>query len=66
MTNLERLKLYLNKKQYFTDTDYSQFLEECGLDAYEDYSHDYDKKEMLETVYTVLNLWLMTLTISAK
>lgn len=54
MTNLERLKLYLNKKQYFTDTDYSQFLEECGLDAYEGYSHDNDKKEMLETVYSVL------------
>lgn len=54
MTNLERLELYLNNKQYFADEEYTQFLEECGLDAYEDYSHDNDKKEMLETVYTVL------------
>lgn len=54
MKNLERLKLYLNKKQYFTDAEYSQFLEENGLDATEDYEHANDKKEMLETVITVL------------
>ncbi|MBR4589121.1 MAG: hypothetical protein IKO36_00540 [Bacteroidaceae bacterium] len=54
MTNLERLKLYLNKKQYFTDNEYSQFLEECNLDSIEDYDYLNDKKQMLETVYTVL------------
>ena len=54
MTNLNRLKLYLNKKQYFTDEEYTQFLEECGLDAIEEYDHGNDKKEMLESVYTVL------------
>lgn len=54
MTNLERLKLYLNNKQYFTDKEYTQFLEECGLDAIEDFDYVNEKKEMLETVYTVL------------
>ena len=39
MTNLERLKLYLNNKQYFTDKEYTQFLDECGLDAIEDYDY---------------------------
>ena len=54
MTNLARLKLHLNNKPYFTDKEYTQFLEECGLDAIEDYEHDNDHKEMLETVIVVL------------
>ena len=54
MNNLNRLKLYLNHKQYFSDEEYTQFLEECGLDAIEEYDHGNDKKEMLESVYTIL------------
>lgn len=54
MNNLERLKLYLNKKQYFTDEEYTQFLLENDLDAVDTYEHANDKRSMLETVYTVL------------
>ena len=38
MTNLERLKLELAHKDYFTDTEFRVFLEENGLDA--DYTYN--------------------------
>lgn len=34
MTNLERLKLELVHKDYFTDTEFRVFLEENGLDVH--------------------------------
>ena len=54
MQNIDRLQLYLNKKPYFAQPDYEQFLEENGLDPYTDYNVANDKKEMLQTVYDVL------------
>ena len=54
MQNLDRLQLYLNKKPYFEQADYEQFLEENGLDPYENYEVSNDKKEMLQTVYDIL------------
>ena len=54
MQNIERLKLFLNKKPYFEYYEYEQFLDENGLDPYADYEASNDKKEMLQTVYDVL------------
>ena len=50
MTNLERLKLELAHKDYFTDTEFRVFLEENGLDA------DYTKNQ-LELLQTVLAIF---------
>jgi len=33
MTNLERLKLELANKQYFTDDEYAVFLDNTGFEA---------------------------------
>ena len=55
MKNIERLKLELNNKQYFSDDVYDAILEENGLDAYEDYDKT-ERKELLETVYTILQM----------
>ena len=54
MQNLIRLQMYLNKKPYFDCIELSQFLEENGLDPYEDYDAANNKKEMLQTVYDIL------------
>lgn len=54
MQNIERLQLYLNRKPYFGTWDYEQFLQENELDPFEDYDVANDKKEMLQTVYDVL------------
>lgn len=54
MVNIERLQLYLNRKPYFDYGDYEQFLQENGLDPHEEYKVENDKREMLQTVYDVL------------
>ena len=54
MTNLNRLKLYLNNKPYFNDDTYTALLDENGLDAIDDYNKANDEIPMLETVYDVL------------
>ena len=54
MQNIERLQLYLNRKPYFDYGDYEQFLQENGLDPYTEYKVENDKREMLQTVYDVL------------
>jgi DNA-binding Lrp family transcriptional regulator len=54
MTNLERLKLELSNKEYYTDTEYSVFLEENNLVATETYSKSTNKINLLETVINVL------------
>ena len=55
MQNIERLRLYLNKKSYYEQDDYEQFLEENGLDPFTEYDVANDKKAMLQTVYDVLD-----------
>lgn len=54
MTNIERLKLELANKQYFTDEEYTVFLEENGLEASETYSKEKNQLDLLETVLAIL------------
>lgn len=54
MTNLERLKIELNNKHYFSDEVYSQFLDENGLDQFDIYEKANDQINLLETVYSIL------------
>lgn len=59
MTNYERLQFELNQKDYFDDETisvYSQVLEENGLDFSGIYSKENDQINMLEAVYTVLQM----------
>ena len=52
MTNIERLKLELANKSYFTDDEYSIFLEENGLTPSESYTGT-DKLGILQTVLSI-------------
>jgi len=52
MTNIERLKLELANKSYFTDDEYSIFLEENGLTPSETYNSA-EKLRLLETVLAI-------------
>ena len=54
MTNLERLKLELSNKEYYTDTEYNIFLEENGLTPTSEYNKTTDNIKLLETVVGVL------------
>ena len=58
MINLNRLKIELNEKEYFSNTNdvYSAILEENGLDPYDDYAKENDEINMLESVYSVLRM----------
>ena len=58
MTNLERLQFELSEKDYFSDTIrvYEQVLEENNLDPYEEYAKVNDQINMLESVYTILQM----------
>ena len=61
MTNLERLNTYLNNKNYFTDeahsqTVYQEILEENHLDPFETYEKANDQINMLESVYSILQM----------
>lgn len=53
-TNLERLKLALNNKEYYTDDEYKLFLEENGLYPEDIYVKDIMEIELLQTVVVVL------------
>ena len=53
MTNLERLKLELAHKDYFTDTEFRVFLEENGLDADYTYNKAENQLELLQTVLAI-------------
>ena len=55
MKNIERLKVELNNKQYFSDDIYESILEENGLDAYDDYVKE-NRIDLLETVYTIIQM----------
>lgn len=54
MTNLERLKLELSNKEYYTDVEYSVFLEENNLLPTDTYSKTTNQINLLETVINVL------------
>lgn len=54
MTNLERLKLELSNKQYYTDTEYTVFLQENNLEPTTTYQKFNNQINLLETVINVL------------
>lgn len=54
MTNLERLKLELANKSYFTDEEYTVFLYENGLVAAETYIKDTEESYLIKTVIAIL------------
>ncbi|WP_026893780.1 hypothetical protein [Clostridiisalibacter paucivorans] len=54
MTNLERLKLELNHKEYFTDNEYKIFLSENGLNGDDTYNKDLNQRDLLYTVVDIL------------
>ncbi len=56
MTNLTRLKLELNNRDYFQDEIYLELLEENNLDPFDDYDKANDRVNLLETVYSVLQM----------
>ena len=53
-TNLDRLKIELTHKEYYTDEEYKMFLEENGLDAEEYYNKENDEVKLLNTVVAIL------------
>ena len=56
MTVLERLKLELANKQYFTDTEYTILLEENNLSATDTYNKSTMQRDLLLTVLEILNM----------
>lgn len=54
MTNLERLKLELSNKQYYTDDEYSVFLNENNLIPTDTYSKNNNEIDLLKTVVNIL------------
>ena len=55
-TNLNRLKLELNNKEYSTDEDYTLLLDENGLVATAQYVKSDNEIKLLETVISVLEI----------
>lgn len=54
MTNLERLKLELSNKEYYSDNEYKVFLEENNLVPTDTYVKSDNQIQLLETVVSVL------------
>ena len=54
MTNLERLKLELSNKEYYSDDEYKVFLEENNLVPTDTYVKADNQIQLLETVVSVL------------
>ena len=54
MTNLERLKLELSNKEYYTDEEYTVFLLENNLIATDVYDKENNQLNLLETVVAIL------------
>lgn len=54
MTNLERLKLETNNKEYFTDAEYTTFLLENDLIATDVYDKTTMQRDLLYTVVDIL------------
>jgi len=53
-TNLDRLKIELSHKAYYTDEEYKMFLEENGLDCDDYYNKEIDEIKLLNTVIAIL------------
>lgn len=51
---LERIKIELNQKPYYKDEVLAMYLEENNLDPSSTYNKDTDRKNLLLTVYAVL------------
>ncbi|MBU5311061.1 hypothetical protein KQI38_03410 [Tissierella carlieri] len=54
MNNIERLKLELNNREYFTDGEYAIFLEENNLNSIDEYDKSTMQRDLLYTVIDVL------------
>jgi DNA polymerase II small subunit/DNA polymerase delta subunit B len=54
MQNLDRLKLELNNKEYFTEDEYTTFLTENGLDPLVEYNKSTNQRNLLWTVVDIL------------
>lgn len=54
ITNLERLKIQLSKKQYYSDEEYKMFLEENRLKPLFEYDKEENEIALLETVIAIL------------
>ena len=54
MTILDRLKLELNNKQYFSDSEYNVFLQENDLTPTADYVKATHQRDLLYTVIDIL------------
>jgi len=54
MTNLERLKMALSNKEYFTDTEYEVFLSENDLVSTDTYVKADNEINLLETTVAIL------------
>ncbi len=54
MTNIERLKLELSHKSYFTDEEYKIFLDENGLVDIDTYNKSENELYLLQTVIAIL------------
>ena len=66
MTNLERLKLELAHKDYFTDTEFRVFLEENGLDADYTYNKAENQLELLQTVLAIFQALINNIELYMK
>lgn len=51
---LDRVKLELGNKQYYSDEAYAIIIFENRLNPYERYNKDTDERNMLESVYAIL------------
>lgn len=54
MTNLERLKLELSNKSYYTDEEYNVFLNENNLVPTDTYDKTTNEIDLLKTVVNIL------------
>ncbi len=54
MTILERLKLELSNKDYFTDAEYTTFLIENELSANDNYNKQLHQRQLLYTIIDIL------------
>lgn len=55
MTVLDRLKIELNNKAYYSDDTYSMYLDENGLKATDIFAKATMKKQLYQTVYDILD-----------
>ena len=57
MTNLERLKLELSNKSYYTDDEYNVFLNENNLIPTDTYDKTNNEIDLLKTVVNIFHCW---------